>query len=234
MKKIDLINELYKIGLEKNMKILLHVSLSKIGYLNNGPKDLIDAIEDIITTDGILVMPAYNSYGNYKPTLSIVNEYFRNQEDVTCTNQIIASFAVWGNQKGKIAANIEYTEEGLSFEAGEQSTLARLYENDGWSLFLGTDYSTCTILHLAENRANWPSKIIFTEEFTTSEGNKIPFQDVAYQDEDFNEIGLEFEKEFQNNPTVFRQGKLGNAVCKLINQKSFVDFAVSWMNKNRT
>ena len=105
MKKIDLINELHKIGLEKNMKILLHVSLSKIGYLNNGPKDLIDAIEDIITTDGILVMPAYNSYGNYKPTLSIVNEYFRNQEDVTCTNQIIASFAVWGKQKEKIAAN---------------------------------------------------------------------------------------------------------------------------------
>ena len=109
MKKIDLINELHKIDLEKNMKILLHVSLSKIGYLNNGPKDLIDAIEDIITTDGILVMPAYNSYGNYKPYLSIVNEYFKNQEDVTCTNQIIASFAVWGNQKGKIAANIEYT-----------------------------------------------------------------------------------------------------------------------------
>ena len=25
-----------------------------------------------------------------------------------------------------------------------------------------------------------------------------------------------------------------NAECKLINQKSFVDFAVSWMNKNRT
>lgn len=234
MNKTDLKNELVKIGLEKNMKILLHVSLSKIGHIDNGPKDLIEAIEEIISTDGILVMPAYNSYGDYKPNLSIVNEYFKTQEDVICTNQIIARLAVWGNQKEKIAANIEYTEESLSFEAGEKSTLARLYENNGWSLFLGTDYSTSTILHLAENRAQWPSKIIFTEEFVTSEGKKIPFHDVAYQDEDFNEIGSDFEKEFHNNPTIFRKGKIGNAECKLINQKTFVDFAVNWMNKNRT
>ena len=234
LNKSELKNELQKIGLEKNMKILLHVSLSKIGHLDDGPKDLIEAIEEIISSDGVLAMPAYNSYGNYKPNLSIVNAFFKNQEDVICTNQIIASFAVWGNQKEKIAANIEYTEDGLSFEAGEQSTLARLYENNGWSLFLGTDYSTCTILHLAENRAEWPSKSIFTEEFVSSEGNKIPFHDVAYQDEDFNEIGTDFEKEFQNTTTILRKGKIGNAECKLINQKAFVDFAVNWMNKNRT
>ena len=144
IKKDELKNQLQSLGLKKNMKILLHVALSNVGYLENGPKDLIDGIEEIISPDGILVMPAYNTYGNYKPNLSIVNDYFKNQKDVIRTNQIIASFAVWGNLKEKIAANIEYTEDGLSFEAGEKSTLARLYENDGWSLFLGTDYSNRT------------------------------------------------------------------------------------------
>ena len=234
MNKTDLKNDLVKIGLERNMKILLHVSLSKIGHVDNGPKDLIEAIEEIISTDGILVMPAYNSYGDYKPNLSIVNEYFKSQEDVICTNQIIARFAVWGSQKQTIASNIEYTEDSLSFEYGEKSTLARLYENNGWSLFLGTDYSTCTILHLAENRASWPSKVIFTEEYKSSDGKVIPFHDVVYQDEDFNQIGYYFEKEFQNNITVFHSARIGNAECKLINQKVFVDFAVNWMNKNRT
>ena len=233
MNKVELKNQLECLGLKKDMKILLHVALSKVGYLENGPKDLIDVIEEIISPDGILVMPAYNTYGNYKPNLSIVNDYFKNRKDVIRTNQIIASFAVWGNRKEKIAANIEYTEDGLSFEAGEKSTLARLYENDGWSLFLGTDYSTCTILHLAENRASWPSKFIFTEEFVSSDGKKIPFHDVAYQDEDFNEIGLAFEKQFQGNSSKLRTGKIGNAESKMINQKAFVDFAVNWMNKNR-
>ena len=184
--KMAIIEELKNLGLQKGMKILVHVALSKIGYLENGPETLISAIKEIITEDGVIVMPAYNSYGEYKPNLSIVNESFKNQNDIIRTNQLIASFAIWGNEKEKIAANIDYTEDGLSFEAGEKSTLARLYENNGWSLMLGTDYSTCTILHLAENRATWPAKIIFTEEYISREGKRIPFHDVAYQDEDFN------------------------------------------------
>ena len=153
MNKNELKSKLQKLGIEKNMKILLHVSLSKIGHLDNGPETLIESIEELISPYGILAMPAFNSYGNYKPNLSIVNDYFKNQYEVICTNQIIARFAVWGSQKEKIASNIEYNEDSLSFEYGEKSILARLYENNGWSLFLGTDYSTCTILHLAENRA---------------------------------------------------------------------------------
>ena len=234
MNKNELKSKLQKLGIEKNMKILLHVSLSKIGHLDNGPETLIESIKELISPYGILAMPAFNSYGNYKPNLSIVNDYFKNQYEVICTNQIIARFAVWGSQKEKIASNIEYNEDSLSFEYGEKSTLARLYESNGWSLFLGTDYSTCTILHLAENRASWPSKIIFTEEYKSSDGKVIPFHDVVYQDEDFNQIGSDFEKEFQNNITVFHSGRIGNAECKLINQKVFVDFAVNWMNKNRT
>ena len=73
-----------------------------------------------------------------------------------------------------------------------------------------------------------------TEEYKSSDGKVIPFHDVVYQDEDFNQIGSDFEKEFQNNITVFHSARIGNAECKLINQKVFVDFAVNWMNKNRT
>ena len=232
--KMAIIEELKNLGLQKGMKILVHVALSKIGYLENGPETLISAIKEIITEDGVIVMPAYNSYGEYKPNLSIVNESFKNQNDIIRTNQLIASFAIWGNEKEKIAANIDYTEDGLSFEAGEKSTLARLYENNGWSLMLGTDYSTCTILHLAENRATWPAKIIFTEEYISREGKRIPFHDVAYQDEDFNEIGEAFESHYKNDDSVFKSVIIGNAKCKLINQRSFVDFAVNWMNQNRS
>ena len=62
----------------------------------------------------------------------IVNEIFKNQCDTIRTNHVIASFLVWGNEKEKIGVNIEFTEEGLSFEAGERSPLARLYDNNGW------------------------------------------------------------------------------------------------------
>ena len=45
MNKTDLKNDLVKIGLERNMKILLHEKKKKIGHVDNGPKDLIEAIE---------------------------------------------------------------------------------------------------------------------------------------------------------------------------------------------
>ena len=95
MNKNELKSQLQKLGIEKNMKILLHVSLSKIGHLDNGPETLIESIEELISPYGVLVMPAFNSYGNYKPNLSIVNDYFKNQNEVICTNQIIARFTVW-------------------------------------------------------------------------------------------------------------------------------------------
>ena len=49
MNKNELKNKLQKLGIEKNMKILLHVSLSKIGYLDNGPETLIESIEELIS-----------------------------------------------------------------------------------------------------------------------------------------------------------------------------------------
>lgn len=225
--------ELGKLGVSAGMKILVHVALSKVGRLENGPEDFISALKAAVTENGIVAMPAYNCYGDYKPSLSIVNDAFKKQGDVIKTNQLIAAFAVWGRAKADIAASVPYTEEGLSFENGEKSTIARLYENDGWSLMIGTDYSTCTMLHLAENRASWPGKFIYTEEVTLPDGSKCLYHDVAYQDEDFNMIGKAFESRFWGDESVIRFGKIGNAECRLVNQRILVDYAVDWMQRNR-
>lgn len=233
MTKTEIKTQLENLGIRTGMKLLVHVSLSKVGHLENGPEELLSVLKEIVTENGIIAMPAYNCYGDYKPNLSIVNDIFKKQENVICTNQIIASFAVWGSEKEKIAANVPYTEEGLSFENGEKSTIARLYENGGWSLMIGTDYSTCTMMHLAENRAKWPEKFIYTEEVTTPDGKKVLYHDVAYQEEDFNEIGKAFEEKFHDDQNIIRFGKIGNADCRLINQKKLVDFAENWMNTNR-
>ncbi|MBY8999641.1 MAG: AAC(3) family N-acetyltransferase [Candidatus Heimdallarchaeota archaeon] len=55
------------------------------------------------------------------------------------------------------------------------------------------------------------------------------FEDLDYNDEDFPQIGADFERE---QPIL--QGKIGQANSKLIQMKELVDFAVVWMEKNRT
>ena len=47
-------------------------------------------------------------------------------------------------------------------------------------------------------------------------------------------IGEAFESLYKNDDSVFKSGIIGNAKCKLINQRRFVDFAVNWMNQNRS
>ena len=88
MTKDELKKDLQKLGIEKDMRLLLHVSLSKIGNVTEGPTAVISALQDLLTENGILVMPAYNCYGEYKPNLSIVNDVFKNI-DLKTKEQII-------------------------------------------------------------------------------------------------------------------------------------------------
>ena len=46
--------------------------------------------------------------------------------------------------------------------------------------------------------------------------------------EDFDAIGASFE---ENNDV--KQGTIGNAVIRLMNQRELVDYAVQWMEENR-
>ena len=55
--KADLIHAFQSIGIEKGDVLLVHSSLSAIGYVENGPKDVVDALLEAIGVYGHLLMP---------------------------------------------------------------------------------------------------------------------------------------------------------------------------------
>lgn len=55
--KAQLVEQIGKIGIETGDTLLVHSSLSKIGYLDEGPKTLVDALIDVIGEEGNLLMP---------------------------------------------------------------------------------------------------------------------------------------------------------------------------------
>jgi aminoglycoside 3-N-acetyltransferase len=57
LSKTQLIEQLVKIGIESGDTLLVHSSLSKIGYLDEGPKTLVDALISVIGESGNLLMP---------------------------------------------------------------------------------------------------------------------------------------------------------------------------------
>ena len=55
--KDQLIQDLIDCGIQKGESVLIHSSLSKIGYLKNGPKDLVEALFAVIGEKGNVLMP---------------------------------------------------------------------------------------------------------------------------------------------------------------------------------
>ena len=252
----SLIRDFEKIGIKPGMTILVHSSLSSLGWVCGGPVAVILALEQVLGENGTLVMPTHSSdltdpqyWGNppvpeswweiiknempaFDPNLTptremgVISETFRKQKDVVRSNHPVSSFAAWGKNRDYITQD-----NHCDYSQNEKSPLGRVYELDGFVLLLGVDYMNNTSFHLAEYKADYPSKKIETDGCPVIENGKrkwISITDILYDSDDFMNIGLDYEKTHD-----ISECYIGQAKAKLIQQRNLVDFAKTWMEKNR-
>lgn len=250
--KAILIEDLRALGVQPGMTLLVHSSLSKIGFVPGGPVSVIQAFMELLTERGTLIMPTHS--GGYSdpapwqnppvpeewhqiirdempafdpqltPTrmMGAIPELFRTWPGVYRSSHPHDSFAAWGKHAIKVTADHE-----LSWGMGERSPLARLYDLDGYVLLLGVGYGNNTSFHLAEVRAQ-VRKVVQQGAPMWVNGRRVWqwFNDLDYDDDSFPEIGAEFERA---HPVQI--GKVGLAECRLFSQKTAVDFATSWLRR---
>ena len=53
--------DLFHLGVEPEMVLLVHTSLSKIGWINGGAVTLILALQEVLTKEGTLIMPSHSA-----------------------------------------------------------------------------------------------------------------------------------------------------------------------------
>ena len=120
----------------------------------------------------------------------------------------------------------------LNYGLGEVSPLARLYEAGAYVLMLG--YANNTSFHLSEYRADWAGKKVVTAHAPVRRVQGITeweaFQDINYHSDDFEAIGASFEAQC---PGAYKHGRVGKADCVLAEQRTMVDHAAQWLEKNR-
>ncbi len=250
----SLTSDLRALGVREGMTLEVHSSLSKLGWVCGGSVTVVQALMDVLTETGTLLMPTHT--GTYSdparwnnppvpqdwwpilyeqmpvfdpritPTwfMGQIVETFRTWPGVLRSAHPTVSFAAWGRH-----AELLITDHELAYSLGERSPLARLYELDGHVLLLGVGYDSCTSLHLAEYRAPQPQPS--TEGSPILEnGQRIwkTYQDIELDSDVFPALGAAFE-----TSGLVRIGLVGSAQSRLLPQRPAVDFAVEWLTHQR-
>ena len=245
-----------KLGIRPGLVVLMHSSLSKIGWTVGGPVAVIRALMQILTSEGTLIMPTFsgdntdpsqwenppvpeswwniirNEMPAYHPDITptrgmgSVVETFRKWPKVVRSNHPASSFAAWGKYAEIITKNHE-----LSADLGEDSPLARIYELDGYILLLGISHENNTSLHLAEYRSDYLQKrykLNGSAMVINKKRQWVKWEELDLNMDDFEQLGKDFELKINYNPV-----KVGLAEARLLSHREIVDFAIEWFKENR-
>jgi len=253
----SMVTDLDALGIETGQTLLVHGSLSSLGWVCGGASAVIDALQRVVGEDGTIVMPTH-SPGNMDPSdmgnpsvpdswyatireqmppyrpevtptqgMGAIAECFRSCPNVHRSDHPQVSFAAWG-------ADTQFVTENHSFgySLGEESPLARIYDLGGDVLLLGTSHATSTSLHLAEYRADLDlaTETHASAALVDGERKWVHWEDIDYDDDYFPACGEAFE---DDHPDAFETSTVGVGDAKLFSQPLLVDFAVGWFEANR-
>ena len=163
--KEDLIQGFEKAGVKKGQAIMVHTSLSSLGFVCGGPQIVIEALIESVGQEGTIMMPT-QSWKNLDPETGVHWEEPKEwwqiirdnwpayDKDITPTNTMGAvaeMFRKWPGAKrsdhparsvaalGKHAAYLTENHD-LSNIFGTGSPIDKLYKLDGYVLLIGDGY----------------------------------------------------------------------------------------------
>jgi aminoglycoside 3-N-acetyltransferase len=219
----QLVADLRALGLRRGQDLLIHCSLSRIGWVDGGPATLLSAILEIAGPAATLVVPTETTWN------SLTSNAFRAATeglDAAERARHIArmpGFDPASTPSAGMGAFAEHVRtrpaahrsrhpqtsfaaigpgaractsiHDLDCHLGDRSPIGWLYGAGAAILFLGVGYSVCTAFHLAEYRFPGPARRRTYHCFTVQGGTRVAheFTDIYLDDSAFELIGADLD-----------------------------------------
>jgi aminoglycoside 3-N-acetyltransferase len=249
--------DLRALGVDAGDVLLVHSSLSAVGWVPGGAQGVVEGLRDAVGPDGTLVVPTHStqlmdpaSFSNppvpaswyepiratkpaYRPDatpthgMGAIPECLRDYEEAVRSDHPLYSFTALGADAEAITAT-HRLETGL----GEASPLGAVHDRDGSVLVLGCDPGRNTSLHLAEHRADWARPTTESGAPVVVDGERewVTFEELDVDDEDFAACAAAFA---DARPDAVATGTVGAADATLYDQRALVDFGEGWLSDHR-
>ena len=252
----SLSHDLRALGLASGATVLVHSSLSALGYVAGGARAAVMALVETLGRSGTLVVPTHSgelsdprnwarpaipeswwpTVRNYLPAydanltatrrMGAIAEMVRHWPGAQRSAHPRVSFCAVGPNAQFITDN-----HGLDHGFDEHSPLARLYDLGGEVLLLGVGHLNNTSLHLAEGRAPAQRPVITEGAPMMVKGSRqwVTYQMLDYDAYDFEQVGVAAAQ-----AGLERSGEVGAAPSRLLSVVPLVDFATTWFGEHRT
>jgi aminoglycoside 3-N-acetyltransferase len=160
-------DDLKGLGLAGGGLVIVHSSLSSLGQVDGGADAVIDALLEVIGSEGTLVMPSFQAGGEHDllrrgcvfdlrtsaSQVGIIPETFRQRPGVMRSINPTHCTAALGKRAEEILDGHQY----CNVSVGKNSPYDKLARAGGKILLLGVEHSSNTSLHLAENISGAPT-----------------------------------------------------------------------------
>lgn len=251
--KLDLCEKFRRIGLMLGDSVMVHSSLSSMGYVHGGAEIIIGALVEVIGSQGTLIMPAFsprvsdpNNWAGIDfekdqlerarlevplfdlkttpTTMGVIPETFRNWPGTIRSRHPQVSVCSNGSNARSICSS-----HTLEWGQGKGSPFERIYQMNAKVLLIGVGFNRVTLLHYAESLC--PRGRRKVRNIPTMVNGSLAWLEAPDVGDDLNTHFPVIGEAFLGREKSKRL-QIGQAHCELFSSKELIDFAVAYFDRS--
>ncbi len=237
-----LCRDFQKLGIRPGDILLVHSSLSSLGFVEGGADTVIDALLDAVGPQGTILVPTLTGSETFSPAnppvfdvrntpcwTGKIPETFRKRPDALRSLHPTHSVAAIGPH----AKFLTEGHENALTPCGQNTPYIKLAQLGGYVLFIGAKLSSCTLLHGVEELAEVPyhlQKEPVQATILDHQGNsmtrKLKIHLYGYH-RDYEKLAP-----ILLNQNIMKSGTVGRATVLLVKAKELVELALNEIKKD--